>query len=143
LFDGEQRRQDNEITRNSCAGVDAGMIGPTLKPLDAEKITNDIALMRQRGLNDSAIRYSLGLQGIELPYDVLRGEKTVQEAIADGSMDQSGTPSSWSPPPVPLAPKPDLSPKGSSSSDWQPSTTIPSIDAVRRAVKSSTKPPRC
>jgi hypothetical protein len=143
LFDGEQRRQDNEITGNSCAGVDVGTIGPTLKPLDAEKIANDIALMRQRRLNDSAIRYSLGLQGIEVPNDVLRGEKTVQEAIADGSMNQSGTPTSWSPPPVPPAPKPGLSPKGSSQAGWQPSTAIPSIDAMRRAVQSNTKPPRC
>jgi hypothetical protein len=143
LFNGEQRRGDNEISGNSYVGIDVGTIGPTLKPLDAEKITNDIALMRQRGLNDSAIRYSLGLQGIEVPYDVLRGEKTVQEAIADGSMNQGGTPSSWSPPPVPPAPKPDLSPKGSSQAGWQPSTAIPSIDAMRRAVQSNTKPPRC
>jgi hypothetical protein len=99
--------------------------------------------MRQRGLNDSAIRYSLGLQGIEVPYDVLRGEKTLQEAIADGSMNQSGTPSSWSPPPVPPAPKPDLSPKGSSQAGWQPSTTVPSLGAMRRSVMSNTKPPRC
>jgi hypothetical protein len=56
LFDGEQRRQDNEISGNSYAGVDVGTIGPTLKPLDAEKISNNIALMRQRRLNDSAIR---------------------------------------------------------------------------------------
>jgi hypothetical protein len=143
LFDGEQRRQDNEVSGYSCAGVDVGTIGPTLKPLDAEKIANDIAIMRQRGLNDSAIRYSLGLQGIEVPNDVLRGEKTVQEAIANGSMNQSRTPLSWSPPPVPPAPKPDLSPKGSSQAGWQPSTTIPSIDAMRRSVMSNTQPPRC
>lgn len=127
----------------SVTGAKGGIDIVSTPPLDAEKITDDIALMRQRGLNDSAIRYSLGLQGIEVPYDVLRGDKTVQEAIADGSMNQSGTPTSWSPPPVSPAPTPDLSPRGSSASGWQPSTTIPSIDAMRRAVQSNTRPPRC
>jgi nitrous oxidase accessory protein NosD len=141
LFDGERQRQDNVISNNSCSGA---TVGPTMagySPMDAEKIDRDIKTFRGNGLNDSAIQYALGLDGIIVPPEVLSGSKTVQEAIADGSMRQS-TPS-YSPPVLAPIPKPDSTPKGSSASNWQPNTVLPAIETMRRAIMTTTRPPNC
>lgn len=57
---------------------------------------------------------------------------------ADGT-DTSGTPT----PVITPAPKPDLTPKGSSAANWTPSTIAPAINEMRRTVESRTTPPNC
>lgn len=112
-------------------------------PLDAEKITNDISVMRANGLNDSAIKYVFQLDGIEMPDSVLAGEKSVKQAIDDGTMKQGSAPATWSPPKMPVSPKPDLTPRGSSASDWAPSFDAPTIQQMRQSITSRPRPPGC
>lgn len=112
-------------------------------PLDAAKITNDITTMRNNGLNNSAIKYALSLEGITVPDSVLSEAKTVQEAIADGSMTQGSAPTNPSPPALPPSPTPDLTPQGSSAAGWTPNVTMPTIDSMRRSVMTTTRPPNC
>jgi hypothetical protein len=55
----------------------------------------------------------------------------------------SGQDGDYTPPVVPPTPTPDLTPRGSASSDWTPQTVLPAIDAMRRTVTSTTYPPNC
>lgn len=149
MFDGERERRDNSISGNSCSGASVGpsmaggITSVSYTPLDAEKLIRDIATMRNNGLNDSAIRYVLGLDGIKVPDEVLNGDKTVQQAIEDGTMKQDAAPSSWSPPALQPTPTPDLTPQGSSASGWRPDTVIPTLESMRRAIMTTTTPPNC
>lgn len=142
-----QARIDGQVTYGANAAVTGagGGIIPInyAPPLDADKIQNDIATMLANGTPSPTIKYILGLDGIIVPDDVVNGSKTAQDAIADGTLKQESAPTTWTPPTMQPTPAPDLTPKGSSASGWQPSTAIPSIDAMRRTVQSNTKPPRC
>jgi hypothetical protein len=47
------------------------------------------------------------------------------------------------PPALPPSPTPDLTPRGSSAPDWTPNTVLPAIEAMRRVITSTTRPPNC
>jgi len=51
-----------------------------------------------------------------------------------------GTPT---PPPLPPSPTPDLTPRGSSAPGWTPNTVLPAIEAMRRTITTTTRPPNC
>jgi hypothetical protein len=149
MFDGEQRRRDNTIGGNSCNGSMVGPImagwsgGGWMPPLDAEKVQNDIAIMRNSGTPPATIKYILGLDGIVIPDDVANGNKSVQDAIEDGTLKQESAPTTWTPPTMQPTPTPDLTPQGSSAGSWTPNTTIPAIESLRGQVMSRSRPPNC
>jgi hypothetical protein len=150
MFEGERQRRDNTINGNSCSGRN---VGPTLiatggydagyAPLDGEKIARDIRTMLNSGTPPESIKYILGLDGIVAPDDVVNGSKTVQDAIADGSLKQEAPPTTWTPPPMQAAPTPDLTPKGSSDPGWRSNINMPTLESMRRTIMDATKPPRC
>jgi hypothetical protein len=111
--------------------------------IDAAKIEQDIKTMHGNGLNNSAIKYVLGLDGITVPDTVLTGTKTVQDGVMDGTVTKGSAPTAWTPPAMQPTPAPDLTPQGSSASGWQPNTVSPSIDQLRGIISSRTKPPNC
>lgn len=47
------------------------------------------------------------------------------------------------PPTVPPSPTPDLTPRGSSAPGWTPNTVLPAIEAMRRTITTTTRPPNC
>jgi hypothetical protein len=112
-------------------------------PLDGEKIARDIATLRNNGLNNSAIKYTLGLDGINVPDDVLNGTKSIRDGIADGTVTKGAAPTTYTPPAMPPTPKPNLTPQGSSAPRWQPNFTAPTIDQLRGSINSRTRPPNC
>jgi|SRR4051812_38790927 hypothetical protein len=112
-------------------------------PLDGEKIARDITTMRNNGLNNSAIKYTLGLDGINVPDVVLDGTKSVQDGISDGTVTKGAAPTTYSPPAMPSSPKPDLTPQGSSAPGWKPNVAMPSLDQLRNSINSRNRPPNC
>lgn len=116
----------------------------TRPDIDSARISADIRSLRTNGLSDMAIQYVFRLDGLDVPITVIAGRRSAQDAVDDGSIRRQSVPSSPLPPPMTPTPEPNLKPKGSSASDWQPpGVTVPSIDTMRRSVMSTTKPPRC
>jgi hypothetical protein len=111
--------------------------------IDAEKLQNDIATMRNNGTPASTTKYILGLNGITIPDEVLAGGKSVREAIADGSLAQGGAPTTWTPPIMQPSPTPDLTPHGSSAPNWSSNAAVPTVEQLRQSVMSRPRPPDC
>lgn len=127
----------------SPALAESGHDSQIIPAIDGAKISQDIATMKKNGMGTNAIKYVLGLDGIEVPDVVLSGYKSVDDAISDGSLRQGSVPTTWRPPAMQPTPSPDLKPKGSSSSDWTSSVTAPTIQRIRSVITSTTRPPNC
>jgi hypothetical protein len=125
-------------------GAGGSIISVAYKPtIDAEKLQNDIATMRNNGTPASTIKYICSLDGITIPGEVLSGGKSVREAIADGSLTQGGAPTAWTPPIMQPPPTPDLTPHGSSAPNWSSNAAVPTVEQLRQSVMSRPRPPDC
>jgi len=79
------------------------------------------------------------------------GNTTNDASMANAAPVPAGTPTpsgpgsdgEYTPPDLPPSPTPDLTPRGSSAPGWTPNTAVPAIEAMRRTITKTTRPPNC